>query len=151
MIDITFEVTGNNAEEYKRAMKEGIEAALEALGNQAVSHSKQIITSNIPRHPDSWYTPTGDLRNSISHEVRMDENAVYIGTDIKYAIYNEYGTGKYAGGRSGPWWFKDDDGVWHRTEGISGIHFLRDAVQGHDDEYKSIIINEIKKKLPGYQ
>ena len=89
MIDVTFEVTGNNAKEYKRAMKEGIEAALEALGNQAVSHSKQIISSNIPRHPDSWYTPTGDLRNSISHEVKMDENAVYIGTNVKYAIYNE--------------------------------------------------------------
>lgn len=153
MADITIEVVADNSEEFKRKMKEGIEAALEAIGNQAVSHSKNIITSHVPRHPDSWYTPTGNLRNNISHQVKMDENAVYIGTDVEYAIYNEFGTGKYAEGdkpgRTGPWWYQDDAGNWHRTEGMSALHFLRDSVRGHEDEYKHIAEQEIEKKLKG--
>lgn len=151
MNDIHIEVVADNSEEFKRRMKEGIETALEAIGNQAVSHSKNIITSHIPRHPDSWYTPTGNLRNNISHQVKMDENAVYIGTDVEYAIYNEFGTGKYADGdkpgRTGPWWYQDDAGNWHRTEGMSALHFVRDSVRGHEDEYRSIVKNEIEKKL----
>lgn len=153
MSDIRIDVTANNSDEFKRRMREGVEAALEAIGNQAVSHSKQIITQKVPRHSDSWYTPTGNLRNSISHQVKMDDNAVYIGTNVEYAIYNEYGTGKYADGdepgRTGPWRYQDESGVWHKTEGMSALHFLRDAVQGHENEYKSIAYQLIKNKLEG--
>lgn len=153
MSDIHIEVVADNSEEFKRRMKEGVEAALEAIGIQAVSHSTQIITQNIPRNADSWYTPTGNLRNSISKQVKMDDNAVYIGTNVEYAIYNEYGTGKFADGdkpgKTGPWWYQDDAGNWHRTEGMKAIHFLRDSVQGHENEYEGIAKQEIEKHLRG--
>ena len=148
MSGIRVEVVANNSEEFKRRMQEGVAAALEAIGNQAVSHAKRIVTQNVPRNRDSWYTPTGNLRNSISHEVNNSENAVYIGTSLRYAIYNEFGTGKYAGGRSGPWWYKDDAGNWHKTEGMKGIHMIRDSVQGHEREYESIVRQEIENHLP---
>lgn len=151
--DIHIEVKANRSKEFKDKMKDGVEAALEALGNQAVSHARQIITEKIPRHADSWYTPKGDLKKFTDHQVVMSENAVYIGTDLEYAIYNEYGTGKYADGdkpgKTGPWWFKDDAGNWHRTEGMTAIHFLRDSVQGHESEYEAIVKQYIKQHLEG--
>ena len=177
MSDIHIEVVADNSEEFKRKMKEGVEAALEAVGNQAVSHSKNIVTAKVPRSPESWYNLTGNLRNSISHEVKMSDDAVYIGTNVEYAVYNEYGTGVYADtGKTTGWWvFVPGSGTGngsrsgkrysekearkivaamrakgidaHMTQGMKPIHFIRDAVQGHEKEYESIIISEIKKKL----
>ena len=130
------------------AMSEAIEAALEAIGNQAVSHAKSNIDSKIPRHGGPT---TGSLKNSISHAVATDENTVYIGTNNEYAIYNEFGTGIYADGgrgRQSPWSYKDDKGQWHRTRGITPIHFLKNAVQEHIDEYQRIAEAEIKSHQP---
>lgn len=125
----------DNSPEVLAALQEQVEAALEAVGNQAVSHSKSIVTSESR-------VDTGALRNSISHAVSGDEKAVYVGTNQEYAIYNEYGTGIYldgGGGRQSPWSYKDKRGKWHRTRGMKPIHFLRDAIAKHLDEYKQII------------
>lgn len=133
MPDYSFKIT-DNSPEVLAALQEQIEAALEAVGNQAVSHSKSIVTSE--SRIDS-----GDLRNSISHKVIGDEKTVYVGTNQDYAIYNEYGTGIYAdgGGRQSPWSYKDKRGNWHRTRGMKPIHFIRDSIAKHLDEFKKII------------
>jgi phage gpG-like protein len=131
----------DNSRKIKKAMQDGVEAALEAIGNQAVSYAKHIITTESR-------VDTGNLRNSINHQVEMDEEAVYVGTNVEYAVYNEYGTGKYAGGTNKGWYYKDDSGNWHYTEGMKGIHMIRDSVSGHEKEYKSIAQDEIKKHLP---
>lgn len=137
----------DNSDLVKKAKDEAIEAALEAMGQQAESWAKRNITESVPRRPDSWYTPTGNLRNSITHEVRANEETVYVGTDNPYAVYNEVGTGKYAEkGGSPPWWYKGSDGRWHHTEGMKPIHFLRDAVQDHLGEYKDIAERYLKGK-----
>jgi hypothetical protein len=129
----------DNSEEVLDALQRQIAAALEACGNQAVSHSKQIVTA-------ASRIDTGALRNSINHRVTMDEKACYIGTNQDYAIYNEFGTGIYAdgGGRQSPWSYKDDQGKWHRTRGMKPIHFLKDAIAKHTDEYKAIIKQYLK-------
>lgn len=124
-----------------------IEAILEAIGNQCVSHAKQNVTAGVPRNAKSWYTPTGNLRNSISHQVEMSEEAVYVGTNVEYAIYNEYGTGKYADdgkGRQSPWVYIGSDGEKHITNGMKPLHFLRNAAQDHVDEYKAIAERYLK-------
>ena len=69
----------DNSKEFIKAMQEGVEAALEAIGNQAVSHAKHIITTESR-------VDTGNLRNSINHQVEMDEEAVYVGTNVEYAV-----------------------------------------------------------------
>ena len=117
-----------------------VEGALEAMGNQAVSHAK----SNITR---AGRVDTGALRNSLSHLVAPDEEAVYVGTNQEYAIYNEYGTGIYlegGGGRQTPWSYKDHKGNWHTTRGMKAIHFLRNAIQDHLREYKQIAESILK-------
>lgn len=133
MADLDFRIKDNSGE-VLRALPEAVEAALEAVGNQAVSHSKSIVTRESR-------VDTGALRNSISHLVVNSEKAVHVGTNIEYAIFNEYGTGIYAdgGGRQSPWSYKDDRGNWHRTRGMKPIHFLRDAIAQHIDEFKTII------------
>lgn len=131
----------NNAQQFQKAMEDGVEAALTAIGEQAVSYAKNIITKEGRRD-------TGDMINATDYDVRLKENAVYIGNSVKYSIYNEYGTGKPAGGRSGGWYYRDDAGNWHYTEGMKGIHFIRDSVKDHISQYENIARDEIKKHLP---
>ena len=132
----------DNSEEVLDAMTAAVLASLEAVGQQAVSHAKQNIT-------EAGRVDTGALRNSVSHQVEMGENAVYIGTNQDYAIYHELGTGIYlegGGGRQSPWSYKDANGNWHRTRGIRPIHFLKNAVANYADEYKQIIEQTMKGK-----
>ena len=133
-------IAEDNRKEILASVETRIAAALEACGQQAVSHAKQNITAGVPRHADSWYVPTGALRNSLNHMV-VDKTC-YVGTNQEYAIYNEYGTGLYAEGGNGrktPWRYKDANGNWHRTKGMSPLHFLKNAVQNHIQEYLQII------------
>lgn len=125
----------DNSDETLRNLKENELAALEACGNQAVSHAKKTIT-------EESRVDTGKLRNSITHQVSGKD--CYIGTNTSYAIFNEYGTGIYAGGRQSPWSYQDAKGDWHRTSGMPPIHFLKKAAEDHVDEYKAIIAKHLK-------
>ena len=135
-------IAADHSDEIIRNLDLRVQAGLEACGIQAVSHAQSIIDSKIPRHAGSWYVSKGaaGLRGSISHKVRGD--VCYVGTNNSHAIYNEYGTGIYAdggGGRKSPWSYKDEKGNWHRTRGISAIHFLKNALQDYKEEYKAIL------------
>lgn len=139
----TVEIT-DNSDEFIKAMREGVEAALEAIGQQAVSYAKSIIT-------EEGRVDTGALRNSINSLVAMDEEAVYVGTNQEYAVFHELGTGIYlegGGGRQTPWSYQDAKGNWHRTSGMPPIHFLRNAAQDHADEYIAIAEQVIKAHQP---
>ena len=136
-IDIS--MSSDNSAQLLSELETKIQAALEAVGNQAVSHAKQNITS-------ASRVDTGALRNSMNHLVKDKE--CYVGTNISYAIYNEVGTGIYldgGGGRQTPWVYVDAKGKGHRTRGIKPIHFLKNAVANHTDEYKAIIEAHLKK------
>ncbi len=142
-VDFQYE---DNSEEVLREFETKLKAALEAIGLQAEGNAKINVTQRVPRNSDSWYVPTGNLRNSITHTVVENEDSVYIGTNNEYAAYNEFGTGVYAdsGGRSTPWWYQDAQGNWHKTSGMKPIHFLRDAIQGHESEYESIADQQMR-------
>ena len=117
-----------------------VQAALEALGNQVVSYAKSNITK-------AGRVDTGAMRNSVSHLVVPDEEAVYVGTNQEYAVYNELGTGIYlegGGGRQTPWSYKDHKGNWHTTRGMKPTHFLRNAVQDHTKELEQIAESILK-------
>lgn len=145
---VDFEIKVDNSAEVLNRLQDNIEAALEACGIQAVTHAQQIITAGVPRHSGSWYTSKGEagLRGSISHEVKGD--TCYVGTNNEYAIYNEVGTGIYAEGgkgRKSPWAYKDEKGNWHRTRGITPLHFLKNALDKHKSEYKDIMQEYLNK------
>ena len=130
-MDVKISIT-DNSKAVTEAAHEQIRAALEAIGNQAVSHAKQNIGA-------AGRVDTGALMNSMSHLV--EDEVCYVGTNQEYAIFNEIGTGIYTdggGGRQTPWSYQDAKGEWHRTSGMTGIHFLKDAVGNNLSEFKSI-------------
>lgn len=66
-------------------------------GIECVTYAKANITA-------AGRVDTGQYRNSITFRVKPEENAVYVGSNLEHAIYNELGTGRFAeGGIPGYW------------------------------------------------
>lgn len=87
--------------EVLAAMEDAVSRALERCGTQAEGYAKTYVPTS-----KSGGGYGGTLKNSISHKVDPAQQAVYVGTDMEYAAYVEFGTGAYAkngGGRPG-WW-----------------------------------------------
>ena len=100
--------------ETKEALRDAVERALTAIGIQCSSHAK-VELSNDPMRID-----TGRLRNSITSLVQGD--AVYVGTNVEYAIYVHEGTRR-----------------------MSPNRFLKNAVTNNMEEYASIAKQELDK------
>ena len=97
----------DNRKEVKAELNSKISAILEALGIEAEGNAVDEITK-------LGAVDTGRLRGSISH-THDDKNA-YIGTNVEYAPYVEFGTRR-----------------------MSARPFLRTAVTHYVDDYKRII------------
>lgn len=135
-------ILADHSEEVLNAMKQQVAAGLEECGLQAENHAKDNVRDR-PISEHSWYVRTGNLRQKITHRVQSSEKTVYIGTNVEYAPFVEYGTGPYVEDGSGrkdvPWFYKDEEGRGHLSYGIPPSHFLKKAVEEHTDEYKQII------------
>lgn len=135
---VNFEVTADNSDAVLRELETQIQAALEACGNQAVSHAKKNIT-------EAGRVDTGSMRNRMTHQVEGD--TCYVGTNNEYAIYHELGTGIYTdggGGRQTGWFYVDAKGKGHFTRGMKPIHFLKNALTNHISEYQKIFEQQLK-------
>lgn len=115
------------------ALKNAVQRGLESCGEVAVGYAQ-----------DDCPVDTGNLRGKISYKV--DGEDCYIGTNVKYAPYVEYGTGKYAekGGRQTPWVYIDGDGNAHYTHGQKPQPFLRPAAANHTQEYLDILKDSLR-------
>ena len=78
-------VTGftDNTEEVLQEMRAAVARGLERCGEKAEGYAVDLCPVD-----------TGNLRSSITHTVNDD--TVYIGTNVEYGLYQEVGTGKYA-------------------------------------------------------
>lgn len=138
---LEFEITADHTDEVLRELDDKKEAILEAWGIQGVGAVVDIITSESR-------VDTGAMRNSITHQVDIGDQSVYIGTNNEYAIYHEVGTGIYlegGGGRQTPWSYQDAKGNWHRTRGMKPIHMIKNGVSGSVNDFESIA-NDILKR-----
>jgi len=91
---------------------------------------------------------TGNLRNSITHEV--ENNQAAIGTNVEYAQYVEIGTGIFSSmgnGRQDRWSYQTPDGEWHSTIGQHPQPYLQPALDINKGKISSILNDEIKKEL----
>lgn len=145
--------------------EEAIQAVLELCGQLAETHA----INNAP-------ADSGTLRKSISHKVDDDKDCVYIGTNLEYAPYIEYGSGVYKeNGGGGGWWIyvkgSDVKGQRpsprysyeeakrivaamrakgldaHMSQGTKPKHFLKKALTEHTDEYRAIIQQGLRNKM----
>lgn len=100
----------DNSPLVKAALERAIENGLEAIGMTAETYAKKECPVD-----------TGRLRNSIAHAVAKSEDAVYIGTNVEYAPYVEFGTSRQ---KAQP--------------------FLRPAASNHSAEYERIMKSSLK-------
>lgn len=136
---MSIEITLNaNFDDYAGDnLDDAVAAALERVGSAAEGFASDLTPPPV----------TGRLRSSMTHIVRVDDRAVDVGSDVKYAKYVEFGTGKYAaGGRNTPWVYKDDKGNWHYTHGQRAQPFLKPALQNNIKTYQAIIKDELGGK-----
>lgn len=99
------EIREDNTEQIVNAINQAIATALEEIGLAAERFAKRACPVD-----------TGRLRNSITHTLNMDEEAVYIRTNVEYAKYVENGTSRR-----------------------KGVYFLRGAAQDHGSYYRDIM------------
>lgn len=132
-IEVRFD---DNSEAVLNALRNAVERGLMGIGETAVTYAKKSLT-------EQKAVDTGRLRNSINYLVRDDE--VYIGTNVEYAAYVEFGTGKYAdGGRPTPWVYQDDEGNWHWTAGNPARPYLAPAAKNHTQEYRDMLKDSLE-------
>lgn len=109
------EVRENNAKAIEESVHKAVMTALEEIGLVAEGYAKRACPVD-----------TGRLRNSITHALNMDEEAVYIGSNVSYAPFVEF------------------DVVVNGKQ-RDGAHFLRDAAQNHGSYYRKIMEQHLSK------
>lgn len=108
MADTKIEVRiDDHTDELKQKMAQRLPVLLKSLGVTAQKYARDLCPVD-----------TSTLKNSISHRVAKDESAVYIGTNVKYGVYVEFGDYNHKVGQK---------------------HFLRSAITYHEDHYKEMI------------
>lgn len=120
-------------------------AALEEVGLRAEGHAKKKAPVGTPESTGIVGYVSSGLRKSITHKSTGSE--VYIGTNQFYGVYVELGTGIYATdgkGRKSPWTWYDKNGKAHFTHGMKPVHYLRDAVVDHKEEYRKVFLKYLK-------
>ena len=100
----------DNSKEVSDNIKAALLRGLEKCGLTAERFAKKLAPYD-----------TGNLRNSITHEVDDGDPAVYIGTNVEYAPYQELG-----------------------TINMDANPFLKPAVADHANTYRKIIEKELK-------
>ena len=120
-------------------------AALEEVGQRCETYASLNAPVGSTESTNIQHYSGGTLRQSITHVVNGYE--VYVGSDLYFAPFVEYGTGIYADdgkGRQSPWVWRDKNGDYHWTRGIRPQHFLLKAVTEHDQEYMNVLKNSFK-------
>ena len=108
MVSMTFKIEKDNTEEIKKKARENLMTALELIAQQAEANAVYEITA-------LGAVDTGNLRRNIEHGVDGEDTA-YVGTNVEYGKYVEYGTSK-----------------------MPARPFLKQAVENHKAEYKKLL------------
>lgn len=111
----------DNSPQVLAALKRATVRGLEACGAKAESYAKQELSRSKPhkRGPSRPNVITGRLRNSVSHTVQ--NNLMYVGSNVDYAAAVELGTRK----------------SW-------AYPYLKPAATQHTGEYKQILADSLK-------
>lgn len=124
----------DNTDEALSALESAVERGLEIIGGKAETYAKDLCVVD-----------TGNLRNSITHQIDPAEKSVVISSGVIYGSYVELGTGPYF--VPPPEWIHNG-ATQGRGIGHSFVHprpFLRPAIEQHTDEYKYIFESELKR------
>lgn len=118
--------TSNKAEALAK-IKNALRNGLEICGGTAEGHAKEKCPSD-----------TGNLRNSIAHEMRGDET-VAIGTNVFYAPFVEFGHSQEPGR------YVPVLGKRLVASHVAAKPYMVPALNDHAQEYVNIIKGELDK------
>ena len=121
----------DNAVRVIGQMKENVEAALTAMGTEAVG----LIVNRMEKGYTKriWYT--GDLQRDVSYEADSDGKSIAVGNSLKYAVYVHEG---FAGH---PVYFEDIKGFRVVPGGhTAGRPYIRDALEG---QYAAAVLTKV--------
>lgn len=114
----------DNSEEVLEALGEQVSAWLEAIGEDAAGTAADRAPVDKGRLKNSVNWATQNNYGSGDPPLATpEENTVYIGTNVEYAPYQEFGTSK----------------------GVPGKHFLQFGATAHQAEYKSLLEQTLKE------
>ena len=118
-MNISYKITSDNTQQIIAEKNDAVLRALEIIG--------QVVENSA-----AGYAPvdTGNLRNSITHEVDDGEHCVYIGSNVEYAPYQELG-----------WYSKGK----HHSAANGGRGYLRPAVEDNMEKIQSIFKEELSE------
>lgn len=118
-MNISYKITSDNTQQIIEEKNDAVLRALEIIG--------QVVENSA-----AGYAPvdTGNLRNSITHEVDDGEHCVYIGSNVEYAPFQELGW--YSGGK-------------HHSAAHDGRGYLRPAVEDNMEKIQSIFKEELSQ------
>lgn len=119
VVSVRFE---DHADEILSACKEQVNAWLKAIGEDASSTSADKAPVGTPESTGIPNYIGGTLKNSISCAVDEANKCVYVGTNVEYAPYQEFGT----------------------SRGIKGKHFIQFGCTAHQEEYKQMLEEYLK-------
>lgn len=127
MGNMTFEIKVDNTDAIIKATDEAIYDALKTIGDKAADYAAALAPVD-----------TSNLKNSMDSEVDISEKAVYVGTEVEYAPYVEFGHHQEVGR------YVPAIGARLVKEFVPAQPFLKPAIQNHLDEYKNILETELK-------
>ena len=116
----------SHAPEVLSALADKVALGLKAIGAEAETYAKKecpVDTGRL-RNSIAWATSTdNDGGEDSQPKATPEKNAVYIGTNVEYGVYVEYGDQKHKTGKK---------------------HFLKDAATNHGAHYKQIMEAALK-------
>lgn len=127
MANMSFEIKTDNTDAIIKATDEAIYNALQTIGDKAADYAAALAPVD-----------TSNLKNSMDSEVDISEKAVYVGTEVEYAPYVEFGHHQEVGR------YVPAIGARLVKEFVPAQPFLKPAIQNHLDEYKNILETELK-------
>ena len=131
----------DNSAEVLAALERAKNRALEAIGLQAERYAKDVCPVGTVESTGKKGYRGGTLRNSITH--RVENDVMYLGSNVEYAPYVELGTGPFF--EAPPEWevFTSKRGSGVGKSYVKPRPYLRPAIEEHVDEYQDIIKNEL--------
>ena len=136
-----FEITADNTEEVLGALGSATEKILTMIGIKAEKYAKARCPVGTPASTGIKGYRGGTLRNSITFQV--EDDTVYVGTNVEYAPYVELGTGPYF--EAPPSWeqFDAPRGSGGGRGYVRPRPYLKPAIEDHMSEYGRIIKSEL--------
>lgn len=127
---------------YESNLKE-VQKELQKKQERALESSSQFVLGEVSHRAP---VDTGNLKGSYHREIDRTKHVVYIGTNVYYAPFQEFGTGIYAEsgkGRKTPWVYMDDHGNWRITRGSRANPHLRPSFRENKERIQKLIRQEM--------